>query len=160
MTATFDLIEEKILTSDTANISFTGLPSQYNKFTVFISGSGAGSAMSLYLRINNDTTSYQFSTLRGTAGSSDAQSEINGSQLNLFRSLTLDSSTNFGAYLDLEYHPQTDSIALTAISGSPAGIVLTGGHGTSFTSLNSIDFTTLAQGLDTGSRIALYGQVQ
>lgn len=79
MANTYSLIETKTLTSDTAGISFTSIPSSYTDLVFIGSLRASGGSGVHYMRFNNNSTSNYTSRILAARGSTGYSQFITGS---------------------------------------------------------------------------------
>lgn len=106
-TPTYDLIEEQVLSSAQASVTFSSIPGTYKDLVLEIVGTNSGSTDDIQLRFNSDTGSnYSRTFLEGTgsAANSNRNSNVTGAFLGGY----VTGSANFCSYIQFMSYANTN----------------------------------------------------
>ena len=126
-TPTYDLIEEKVLGSATASVTFSSIPGTYKDLVLEVTGFAASGAISLW-RVNNDTgTNYSDTIVYGSGTS--AVSARNTNQTSGYVEIGKSSTVPGTAALHFMSYAQTNTNKTVLTRGnSPDDFVTTRVH--------------------------------
>jgi hypothetical protein len=117
MANTYTLIEAKTLTTTTASVTFSSIPSTYTDLLLRISSRSNDIYNEVHFRFNGSSTSYSYRTVYGT-GSSTVSSNASNNELqgNAVQALSSQTANTFGS-IDL-YIPNYLSSNYKSTSGN------------------------------------------
>lgn len=161
----FDLLETRILESDTASITFSSLEAyaaDYKHLQIRTStrGTTAATSVSVDLVINNDIDSnYSFSLIEGVAPSGSPYRE-SGSTLFLAPTAAASATSNiFGSTITdiLDAFSTSKNKTIKTLGGWSGAVQMITGNRRSLESISSIQIKTRTGNFVAGSRFSIYG---
>jgi hypothetical protein len=168
MANTYKLIEAKTLGSDTANISFTSIPSTYTDLQLLVSVriDRAGASVNMGLRFNSDSSNYTqimlYGSGSGTAGGlySTALDQF-GYWYSPANGATASTFSNQSVYIPNYASSYNKSVSIDSTSennGTDTNLVLLSGLWSDSSAITTITLTNYqGSNLRSGSTAYLYG---